>query len=137
MAKLGAVAFDKTGTLTAGRPQVTDVVGLRETSQGRLLEIAASVERLSEHPLARAIVEHDAGAHPAPAHDACDCDEEACTATASAACACGEAGCEAAPAGAPGPEVERFRAIPGAGVRAEIDGRLLFVGRPELLGVQA
>jgi len=122
MAKVGAVAFDKTGTLTAGRPQVTDVVGLRETSQGRLLEIAASVERLSEHPLARAIVEHDAGAHQTSAHGACGC---------------GEAGCEAAPAGAPGPEVERFRAIPGAGVRAEIDGRLLFVGRPELLGVHA
>jgi len=102
MAKLGAVAFDKTGTLTAGRPQVTDVVGLRETPQGRVLEIAASLERLSEHPLARAIVEHASGAHPAPA-----------------------------------PEVERFRAIPGAGVRAEIEGRLFFVGRPELLGIQA
>jgi Cd2+/Zn2+-exporting ATPase len=122
MAKLGAVAFDKTGTLTAGRPQVTDVVGLRETSQGLVLEIAASLERLSEHPLARAIVEHASGVHPAPAH---------------VAGACGEAGCEAAPAGAPGPAVERFRAIPGAGVRGEIEGRLFFVGRPELLGVQA
>src|SRR5450830_1697915 len=102
MAKLGAVAFDKTGTLTAGRPQVTDVVGLRETPQGRVLEIAASLERPSEHPLARAIVEHASGAHPAPT-----------------------------------PEVERFRAIPGAGVRAGIEGRLFFVGRPELLGIQA
>ena len=53
------------------------------------------------------------------------------------ACECGEAGCEAAPAGAPGPGVERFRAIPGAGVRAEIEGRLFFVGRPELLGIHA
>jgi len=122
MAKLGAVAFDKTGTLTAGRPQVTDVVGLRETSQGRVLEIAASLERLSEHPLARAIIETAASAHPEPTHDACEC---------------GEAGCEAAPAAAPGPDVERFRAIPGAGVRGEIDGRLFFVGRPDLLGVHA
>jgi Cd2+/Zn2+-exporting ATPase len=122
MAKLGAVAFDKTGTLTAGRPQVTDVVGLRETSQGRVLEIAAALERLSEHPLARAIIEHAASAHPEPAYDACEC---------------GEAGCEAAPAAAPGPDVERFRAIPGTGVRGEIDGRLFFVGRPELLGVHA
>ena len=122
MAKLGAVAFDKTGTLTAGRPQVTDVVGLRETSQARVLEIAAALERLSEHPLARAIIERAASAHPEPAHDVCDC---------------GEAGCEAAPAGAPRPDVERFRAIPGAGVRAEIESRLYFVGRPELLGVHA
>jgi Cd2+/Zn2+-exporting ATPase len=122
MATLGAVAFDKTGTLTAGRPQVTDVVGLRGTSQSRVLGIAAALERLSEHPLARAIVGHAASAHPAPAHDACEC---------------GEAGCEAAPAAAPGADVERFRAIPGAGVRAELEGRLYFVGRPELLGVHA
>ncbi|MCX6363354.1 MAG: heavy metal translocating P-type ATPase [Actinobacteria bacterium] len=122
MAKLGAVAFDKTGTLTTGRPQVTDVVGLRETSRSRVLEIAAALERLSEHPLARAIVERTASAYPEPAHDACEC---------------GEAGCEAAPAGAPGPSVERFRAIPGAGVRAEFEGRLYFVGRPELLGIHA
>jgi Cd2+/Zn2+-exporting ATPase len=33
--------------------------------------------------------------------------------------------------------VERFRAIPGTGVRGELDGRLFFVGRPELLGVHA
>jgi Cd2+/Zn2+-exporting ATPase len=140
MAKLGAVAFDKTGTLTAGRPQVTDVVVLRGTPQQGVLEIAASLERLSEHPLARAIVEYAAGAPSALSHDTCDCGDEACLAddaTALAACACEEVACEAAPAGAPGPDVERFRAIPGTGVRAEIDGRLFFVGRPELLGVHA
>ena len=36
-----------------------------------------------------------------------------------------------------GPDVERFRAIPGRGVRAELDGRLHFVGRPDLLGDHA
>ena len=50
------VAVDKTGTLTHGRPVVTDVVPLDGTDEAGLLAAAAGVERLSEHPLARAIV---------------------------------------------------------------------------------
>ncbi|AUR04975.1 lead, cadmium, zinc and mercury-transporting ATPase [Phaeobacter inhibens] len=48
------VAFDKTGTLTRGRPQVTDIV-VHHGSEGKLLELAAAVERESSHPLAEAI----------------------------------------------------------------------------------
>lgn len=51
------VALDKTGTLTAGRPVVTDIVSLAANLDERvLLGIAASVESLSEHPLARSVV---------------------------------------------------------------------------------
>ena len=51
------VVFDKTGTLTRGVPQVTDIVPLTEiVTADDLLRLAASVERLSEHPLAAAIV---------------------------------------------------------------------------------
>ena len=50
------VALDKTGTLTHGRPFVTDIVPLDDTDEAGLLAAAAGVERLSEHPLARAIV---------------------------------------------------------------------------------
>ena len=50
------VAVDKTGTLTHGRPVVTDIVPLDTTDETALLAAAAGVERLSEHPLARAIV---------------------------------------------------------------------------------
>lgn len=56
LAKVRVVAFDKTGTLTRGRPVVTDVVSSGDDA-GAILRAAASVERLSEHPLARAIVE--------------------------------------------------------------------------------
>ena len=51
-----AVALDKTGTLTHGRPVVTDVVPLVEQPADALLQLAASVDAHSEHPIAAAIV---------------------------------------------------------------------------------
>jgi len=48
--KIKAVIFDKTGTLTKGKPEVTDIIGPKE-----VIEIAGSLEKLSEHPLAEAI----------------------------------------------------------------------------------
>ena len=52
-----AVVFDKTGTVTEGRPAVTDVVSAREGGADDVVRLASAVERLSEHPLAAAIVE--------------------------------------------------------------------------------
>jgi Cu+-exporting ATPase len=49
------VVLDKTGTVTEGRPTVTDVVPAGSVTDTRLLSVIASVERLSEHPLADAI----------------------------------------------------------------------------------
>ncbi len=51
---ISIVVFDKTGTLTEGRPRVTDIVG---GERGRVLALAASVQRGSEHPLAGAFLE--------------------------------------------------------------------------------
>ncbi|MBI2415761.1 MAG: heavy metal translocating P-type ATPase [Candidatus Kerfeldbacteria bacterium] len=49
------VVFDKTGTLTKGKPQVTEVISTGLMDDSEILAITASVEKLSEHPLAEAI----------------------------------------------------------------------------------
>nr|WP_294465938.1 heavy metal translocating P-type ATPase [uncultured Sellimonas sp.] len=51
------VVMDKTGTITQGKPMVTDIVCEPKVPEARLLQVAASLEKLSEHPLGRAIVE--------------------------------------------------------------------------------
>jgi len=56
--KIKVVVFDKTGTLTKGQPEVTDVVGVEMSDEEEIVAIAASLEKLSEHPLAEAIVKH-------------------------------------------------------------------------------
>ena len=53
--KLTTIIFDNTGTLTKGKPEVTDVVSLG-VDEHTLLEWVASVEKNSEHLLAKAIV---------------------------------------------------------------------------------
>ena len=54
--KLTTIVLDKTGTVTEGKPTVSALAGTRGWSQKRVLEIAASVEAGSEHPLASAIL---------------------------------------------------------------------------------
>jgi Cu+-exporting ATPase len=51
-----SLVVDKTGTLTEGRPQLMDTVVLASVDEKQLLQLAASLERSSEHPLAAAIV---------------------------------------------------------------------------------
>ena len=63
---LTAIAFDKTGTLTEGRPKVTDIVPVPGVTKEALLEVAASVEALSDHPLAAAVVAAASDVLPAP-----------------------------------------------------------------------
>jgi len=56
LANAKVIAFDKTGTLTVGKPTVTDVHAYQGYTDDQMLAVAASVESLSEHPLAKAIV---------------------------------------------------------------------------------
>jgi Cu+-exporting ATPase len=65
--RLDTLVVDKTGTLTLGAPAVTDVVVFDGATEDEVLAVAATLEHASEHPLARAIVEHAAAAGIAPA----------------------------------------------------------------------
>jgi Cd2+/Zn2+-exporting ATPase len=91
------IAFDKTGTLTYGRPALTDIIALGNGWSGeRVLQLAASAERLSEHHMAMAIV-----------HGAAERELSLGEATA-------------------------FRAMPGKGIAAEVDGHEVLVGNDML-----
>src|SRR5947207_6696286 len=56
MEKIDTLVVDKTGTLTEGKPKLTSIVAIEGVAESRLLQIAASLERGSEHPLAAAIL---------------------------------------------------------------------------------
>ena len=101
LAKARVIAFDKTGTLTYGTPEVVAVVSVTDAlSQDEVYRLAASAERLSEHPLGKAIVR-----------------------------------CRRRDGGALA-EAQDFRMIPGRGVRAQVEGRTILAGSPELLREQ-
>lgn len=54
--KVQVVVFDKTGTITKGKPEVTDIFSYCDLTERELLELVASLEKHSEHPLAEAII---------------------------------------------------------------------------------
>ncbi|MEJ9150779.1 MULTISPECIES: heavy metal translocating P-type ATPase [Bacillus] len=56
LSHLKAIAFDKTGTLTKGKPEVTDIIVRNGLEEAHLIQMAASIENQSNHPLAQAIV---------------------------------------------------------------------------------
>ena len=90
--KMDIVALDKTGTVTAGEPRVTDLLPAEGVGEAELLELAASLEQYSEHPLAKAVL----------------------------ACA-GERGSALR-------ELEGFKALPGNGLTALLEGKTLLGG---------
>ena len=95
--KIDTVVLDKTGTITEGKPKVTDIITMEGINSSRLLQIAASGEKGSEHPLADAIVK------------AAEADQLEMLKT------------------------ENFEAIPGHGIRVEIDGISVLLGNRKLM----
>ncbi len=94
MTQAKVFVFDKTGTLTEGRPVVIDTIEVNNYSAKEILEISASVESLSEHPLAKAVVEkaESESVSLKPASD--------------------------------------FNAIPGKGVKGNLNGKTYYIGSP-------
>ena len=99
--KMDIVALDKTGTITSGQPKVTDIVPAEGISERQLLETAFSLEKKSEHPLARAIFTK--------------AEEDHLTAR----------------------EISDFKALPGNGLSAVMDGSELCGGNFTFISAQA
>lgn len=112
--KLRAVALDKTGTLTHGKPVVTDIVPLNGQQEERLLQLAASLDAHSEHPVASAIVARWTGADHSPAGT-----------TAPARLNSVSRSGQLLP-------VTDFESITGRGVKGRIDGQCYFIGNHRL-----
>src|SRR5471032_2324267 len=107
--RVGTVAFDKTGTLTEGKPALRALAPF-EIDAARLLQLAAAVQRGSEHALARAVVD---------------------------AAAAADAGAIAAGATSPAPlSASDVRALPGRGMAATVDGDALILGSARLMAEQ-
>jgi len=57
--KIQAIVFDKTGTLTNGKPEVTDILSVSGLGEKEIASIAGGLEKLSEHPLAEAVIKYN------------------------------------------------------------------------------
>lgn len=95
--KMDTIVFDKTGTITKGEPELTDIVVFNSIERDELLQIAASVEKVSEHPLGQSIVRK--------------AEEELLMLK----------------------EPESFLAIPGKGLKAQLDGKEVYIGNRKLM----
>jgi Cd2+/Zn2+-exporting ATPase len=96
-ARINAFIFDKTGTLTTGKLAVSRLAPIGETTPAELLRIAASAEKYSNHPTARALAQI------------------------------------AEEAGVPLTEPKDFAETAGRGIKAQVDGATILIGRAQWL----
>ncbi|KAJ9535509.1 hypothetical protein OSB04_un001360 [Centaurea solstitialis] len=102
--KVNTVVFDKTGTLTVGKPVVTSAVLFSRISMEEFCDIAIAVEANSEHPIAKAVVEH--AKNQLPKHKTRTNNHE---------------------------PVNDFEAHPGAGVECKLGAKTVLVGNKRLM----
>ena len=127
------VALDKTGTITSGHPIVTEVIPAEGVTEEELLYLAGSLEAQSEHPLAKAIVEYvgigntQTDADQAGGAQAADADQAD---DARAAAICSYAG------RIKSEDIKDFKALPGNGLSAVIDGRRIVGGNEKFIMTQ-
>ncbi len=103
--KVSIVALDKTGTITSGEPRVTDIIPADSVSESELIAMAYALEQKSEHPLARAVNEY-ARAYFANKENSANLAAE----------------------------VSDFRALPGNGLTAVVNGRQMYGGNAKFIG---
>lgn len=103
--KVSIVALDKTGTITSGEPKVTDIIPADGVAEDELIAMAYALEQKSEHPLARAVNEY--------AREHLASKESNAELTA---------------------EVSDFKALPGNGLTAVVNGRTLYGGNAKFIG---
>ncbi|WJF91779.1 heavy metal translocating P-type ATPase [Paraburkholderia bonniea] len=132
--RVNVVAFDKTGTLTLGQPSVTAFEPVA-MSHGDALALAAAVQRHSDHPLARAVVQAFEQHRQQSAHDAASAQPsrsavEPITASAATVFAVVPSARAAAAATAAATSIatSAARAVPGRGVEAQVGDQALAIG---------
>ncbi len=99
--KINSVVLDKTGTITKGEPSVTDVIVFSNGNESEVVRYAASLEKLSEHPIAQSIVAYAASLGASSSHPL----DKAVKAAA---------GDDVFP-------VKNFKAVPGYGIEGDLE----------------
>ena len=107
--KVNVVALDKTGTITSGLPVVTDIIAAKGIDERILLSVAYALEKKSEHPLARAIVNEVEKNEDSPLAKAVKRNAM---------------------------EVDDFKAFPGNGLSGVLNNHTLSGGKAEFIGAE-
>ena len=130
MGEVKYVIFDKTGTITKGKPKVTDIIS--EINEQDFLKIAYSLEKSSEHPLAKAVVEK--AKENLAINSVCNDEKNKCKLNGENNYQSNNNKCIInSKESDENFEVQDFLAVAGKGVEAEINGKKYYTGNVKLM----